>query len=66
MGGGLAGGPLAGAVAKAGGPGTLGLALPSQLRKAIDHVSRRSPRARRRGELVDTLRASQPRRGMRR
>jgi NAD(P)H-dependent flavin oxidoreductase YrpB (nitropropane dioxygenase family) len=38
MGGGLAGGPLAAAVAKAGGLGTLGLAGPRQLRAAINHV----------------------------
>ncbi len=43
MGGGLAGGPLAAAVAKAGGLGTLGLALPSQLRAAIDHVRTEAP-----------------------
>jgi len=38
MGGGLAGAPLAAAVAKAGGLGTLGLATPDQLRAAIDQV----------------------------
>jgi len=43
MGGGLAGGPLAGAVAKAGGLGTLGLAPPSQLRTAINHVRTEAP-----------------------
>ena len=43
MGGGLAGGPLAGAVAKAGGLGTLGLAPPRQLRMAIDHVRAEAP-----------------------
>jgi nitronate monooxygenase len=43
MGGGLAGGALAAAVAKAGGLGTLGLALPSQLRTAIDHVRTQAP-----------------------
>jgi nitronate monooxygenase len=43
MGGGLAAAPLAGAVAKAGGLGTLGLALPSQLRKSIDQVRAEAP-----------------------
>jgi nitronate monooxygenase len=38
MGGGLAGAPLAAAVARAGGLGTLGLATPRQLRTAIDQV----------------------------
>src|SRR5689334_6475610 len=38
MGGGLAGAPLAAAVAKAGGLGTLGLVTPPQLRTAIDHM----------------------------
>jgi nitronate monooxygenase len=43
MGGGLAGAPLAGAVAKAGGLGTLGLALPSQLRASIAQVRSVAP-----------------------
>jgi NAD(P)H-dependent flavin oxidoreductase YrpB (nitropropane dioxygenase family) len=43
MGGGLAGAPLASAVAKAGGLGTLGLALPSQLRTSIDQVRSEAP-----------------------
>ncbi len=38
MGGGLAGATLAAAVGKAGGLGTLGLAMPRQLRAAIDQV----------------------------
>jgi nitronate monooxygenase len=65
MGGGLAGGPLAGAVAKAGGLCTLGLALPSQLRMAIDHVRAEAPG---RAVAVNLLIpfASQSRRGMRR
>jgi nitronate monooxygenase len=65
MGGGLAGGPLARAVAKAGGLCTLGLALPSQLRMAIDHVRAEAPG---RAVAVNLLIpfASQSRRGMRR
>ncbi|MGH3971621.1 MAG: NAD(P)H-dependent flavin oxidoreductase [Mycobacterium sp.] len=43
MGGGLAGAPLAGAVAKAGGLGTLGLALPGQLRSSIQQVRAEAP-----------------------
>ncbi|HTQ22889.1 nitronate monooxygenase [Mycobacterium sp.] len=43
MGGGLAGPPLAGAVAKAGGLGTLGLATPWQLRASIDRVRTEAP-----------------------
>jgi nitronate monooxygenase len=43
MGGGLAGAALAGAVAKAGGLGTLGLAPPSQLRMSIDQVRAEAP-----------------------
>ncbi|OBI45991.1 oxidoreductase [Mycobacterium kyorinense] len=43
MGGGLAGAQLAAAVANAGGLGTLGLAPPSQLRAAIDHVRAEAP-----------------------
>jgi nitronate monooxygenase len=43
MGGGLAGGPLAAAVAKAGGLGTLGLAGPGQLRAGINHVRAEAP-----------------------
>ena len=43
MGGGLAGAPLAAAVAKAGGLGTLGLAGPGQLRAAINHVRAQAP-----------------------
>jgi nitronate monooxygenase len=43
MGGGLAGGPLAAAVAKAGGLGTLGLTVPDQLRAAINHVRAEAP-----------------------
>jgi hypothetical protein len=43
MGGGLASAPLAGAVAKAGGLGTLGLALPRQLRTSIDQVRAAAP-----------------------
>jgi nitronate monooxygenase len=43
MGGGLAGAPLASAVAKAGGLGTLGLAPPSQLRTSIDQVRAEAP-----------------------
>jgi NAD(P)H-dependent flavin oxidoreductase YrpB (nitropropane dioxygenase family) len=43
MGGGLAGGSLAAAVAKAGGLGTLGLAAPGQLRTAINHVRAQAP-----------------------
>ena len=43
MGGGLAGAPLAGAVAKAGGLGTLGLALPGRLRASIDQVRAEAP-----------------------
>jgi nitronate monooxygenase len=43
MGGGLAAGALAGAVAKAGGLGTLGLAQPNELRAAIRHVRAEAP-----------------------
>jgi nitronate monooxygenase len=43
MGGGLAGAKLAGAVAKAGGLGTLGLMSPGQLRAAIDQVRAEAP-----------------------
>jgi nitronate monooxygenase len=43
MGGGLAGAALAGAVANAGGLGTLGLARPGQLRAAIDQVRAEAP-----------------------
>ena len=43
MGGGLAGGSLAAAVAKAGGLGTLGLAAPGRLRAAINHVRAQAP-----------------------
>jgi nitronate monooxygenase len=43
MGGGLAGGALAGAVAKAGGLGTLGLAQPHQLRTGIGRVRTEAP-----------------------
>lgn len=43
MGGGLAGGALAGAVAKAGGLGTLGLARPHHLCTAIDRVRTEAP-----------------------
>lgn len=43
MGGGLAGAELAGAVAKAGGLGTLGLTSPGQLRAAIDQVRAEAP-----------------------
>jgi nitronate monooxygenase len=43
MGSGLACAPLAGAVAKAGGLGTLGLALPNQLRTSIDRVRAEAP-----------------------
>jgi nitronate monooxygenase len=43
MGGGLAGAALAGAVANAGGLGTLGLARPGQLRAAIDRVRAEAP-----------------------
>jgi nitronate monooxygenase len=43
MGGGLAGAPLASAVAKAGGLGTLGLASPGQLRTSIDQVRAKAP-----------------------
>lgn len=43
MGGGLAGARLAGAVARAGGLGTLGLAPPGQLRAAIDQVRAEAP-----------------------
>lgn len=43
MGGGLAGGRLAAAVAKAGGLGTIGLANPGQLRAAIHHVRAEAP-----------------------
>lgn len=43
MGGGLAGASLAGAVAKAGGLGTLGLVTPRQLRAAIDHMRAEAP-----------------------
>lgn len=45
MGGGLAGAPLAAAVAKAGGLGTLGLTTPSQLRTSIDQVRAEAPDA---------------------
>lgn len=41
--GGLAGAPLAGAVAKAGGLGTLGLGSPSQLQTSIDQVRAEAP-----------------------
>jgi NAD(P)H-dependent flavin oxidoreductase YrpB (nitropropane dioxygenase family) len=43
MGGGLAGAQLAGAVAKAGGLGTLGLMSPGQLRASIDQVRAEAP-----------------------
>jgi nitronate monooxygenase len=43
MGGGLAGAPLAAAVAKAGGLGTLGLTTPGRLRASIDQVRAESP-----------------------
>jgi len=43
MGGGLAGAPLAAAVAKAGGLGTIGIATPRQLRTAIDQVREQAP-----------------------
>jgi nitronate monooxygenase len=43
MGGGLAGAPLAAAVAEAGGLGTLGLAPPSQLQISIDQVRAEAP-----------------------
>jgi NAD(P)H-dependent flavin oxidoreductase YrpB (nitropropane dioxygenase family) len=43
MGGGLAGAPLAAAVAKAGGLGTLGLTTPAQLRTSIDRVRAEAP-----------------------
>src|SRR5205807_8167041 len=43
MGSGLACAPLAGAVAKAGGLGTLGLALPNQLRTSIARVRAEAP-----------------------
>ncbi|HWT49051.1 MAG TPA: nitronate monooxygenase [Mycobacterium sp.] len=43
MGGGLAGAPLAAAVAKGGGLGTLGLATPRQLRTSIDRVREQAP-----------------------
>lgn len=43
MGGGMAGASLAGAVAAAGGLGTLGLASPGQLRTAIDEVRAQAP-----------------------
>lgn len=43
MGGGLAGAPLAGAVAKAGGLGTLGLVTPRQLRASIDDMRADAP-----------------------
>jgi nitronate monooxygenase len=43
MGGGLAGGRLAAAVAKAGGLGTIGLATPRQLRTSIDQVRAEAP-----------------------
>ncbi|MCV7195671.1 NAD(P)H-dependent flavin oxidoreductase [Mycobacterium angelicum] len=43
MGGGLAGAPLAAAVANAGGLGTLGLVTPRQLRAAIDQMRADAP-----------------------
>ncbi|HZU49577.1 MAG TPA: nitronate monooxygenase, partial [Mycobacterium sp.] len=43
MGGGLAGAPLAAAVAKAGGLGTLGITTPNQLRTSIDQVRAEAP-----------------------
>jgi NAD(P)H-dependent flavin oxidoreductase YrpB (nitropropane dioxygenase family) len=43
MGGGLAGGSLAAAVAKAGGLGTLGIATPRQLRASIGQVREQAP-----------------------
>jgi nitronate monooxygenase len=43
MGGGLAGAPLAAAVAKAGGLGTLGITTPTQLRTSIDQVRAEAP-----------------------
>jgi NAD(P)H-dependent flavin oxidoreductase YrpB (nitropropane dioxygenase family) len=43
MGGGLAGGALAAAVANAGALGTLGLAQPARLRAAINHVRAQAP-----------------------
>lgn len=43
MGGGLAGAPLAAAVAKAGGLGTLGLTTPTELRRSIDQVRDEAP-----------------------
>ncbi|SPM29449.1 NAD(P)H-dependent flavin oxidoreductase YrpB, nitropropane dioxygenase family [Mycobacterium terramassiliense] len=43
MGGGLAGAPLAAAVANAGGLGTLGIATPRQLRASIEQVRERAP-----------------------
>lgn len=43
MGGGLAGAALAGAVARAGGLGTLGIDTPRRLRASIDEVRERAP-----------------------
>ncbi|ORA10269.1 nitronate monooxygenase [Mycobacterium arosiense] len=43
MGGGLSGAPLAGAVAAAGGLGTLGIDTPRRLRASIDEVRERAP-----------------------
>jgi NAD(P)H-dependent flavin oxidoreductase YrpB (nitropropane dioxygenase family) len=43
MGGGLAGAPLAAAVARAGGLGTIGIATPRQLRASIDLVREQAP-----------------------
>lgn len=43
MGGGLAGAALAGAVARAGGLGTLGIDTPRRLRASIDQVRQRAP-----------------------
>jgi nitronate monooxygenase len=43
MGGGLAGAPLAAAVAKAGGLGTIGITTPRQLRMSIDLVREQAP-----------------------
>src|SRR6516225_5951529 len=43
MGGGLAGAALAGAVAKAGGLGTIGITTPRRLRTAIDLVREQAP-----------------------
>ncbi|EUA43205.1 nitronate monooxygenase family protein [Mycobacterium xenopi 3993] len=65
MGGGLAGAPLAAAVAKAGGLGTLGLPRPPSCESPSIRCATK-PRARRRSKPVVALHPSPPRARLRR